>query len=141
MLRRTSTLSGPQPALVDRHGRRVPVVGVEQQPVGQLLDALGKAVELAVERRLDAGREAQLQHLLGGVLVDQLARRALGHDLRLVHHHQPVAELLGLVHVVGRQDQRHALLLEPVEAVPEQVPRLRIEARGRLVEEQQVAAR
>ena len=66
------------------------------------------------------------------------ARRALGHDLRLVHDDEAVAQLLGLVHVVGRQDERHAALLEPVEAVPQQVPRLRVEAGRRLVEEQQV---
>ena len=58
--------------------------------------------------------------------------------LRLVHDHQAVAQLLRLVHVVGGQDERHALLLEAVEAVPEQVPRLRVEAGGGLVEQQQV---
>ena len=62
--------------------------------------------------------------------------RALGDDLRLVHDDEPVAQLLGLVHVVGRQDERHAPLLEPVEPVPEQVAGLRVEAGRRLVEEQ-----
>ena len=37
-----------------------------------------------------------------------------------VHDHEPVAELLGLVHVVRREHERHALLLQPVEPVPEQ---------------------
>ena len=63
--------------------------------------------------------------------------RTLGDDLRLVHDDEAVAELLGLVHVVGGQDQRHATLLQPVEAVPEQVTRLRVEAGRRLVEEEQ----
>ena len=72
--------------------------------------------------------------------LDQLARGALRDDLRLVHDHEPIAELLRLVHVVRREDERHALLLEAVEAVPERVPRLRVEAGGRLVEEHQLAA-
>ncbi len=63
---------------------------------------------------------------------------ALGDDPRLVHDHEPVAQLLRLVHVVGRQDERHAALLESVEAIPEQVARLRVEAGRRLVEEQQL---
>ena len=65
-------------------------------------------------------------------------RRPLGHDQAAVHHHQPVAELLGLVHVVRGDHQRHALLLEPEQPVPQQVPGLRVEAGGRLVEQQQV---
>jgi hypothetical protein len=54
----------------------------------------------------------------------------------LVHDHEPVAELLGLVHVMGRQDERDTSLLEPVEAIPQQVPRLRIQPGRRLVEEE-----
>ena len=86
----------------------------------------------------DAGREAQLGDLAGRVLLDQRARAALGDDLGLVHDDEPVAQLLGLVHVVGRQDERHAALLEPVQAVPQQVAGLRVEAGRRLVEEQHV---
>jgi hypothetical protein len=41
-----------------------------------------------------------------------------------------------LVHVVRRQQQRRALLLEPEEAVPEDVACLRVEAGGRFVEQQ-----
>ena len=57
---------------------------------------------------------------------------------RLVHDHEPVAQLLRLVHVVGRQHERHAALLEPVQPIPQQVARLRVEAGGRLVEEQEL---
>ena len=136
--RRTRTVSGRSPRSWAADRGRLAVVGVEQDPVGEPLDPLGEAVELAVERLLDAGREAQLGDLARRVALDQLARRALGDDLRLVHDDEPVAELLGLVHVVGRQDERHAALLEPVEAVPEQVAGLRVEAGRRLVEQQQV---
>ena len=82
--------------------------------------------------------QPQLQHLAGRVLFDQPARRALGDDAATVHHHQPVAQLLGFVHVVRGQHQRDAALLEPVEAVPQDVAGLRVEAGGRLVEQQQV---
>ena len=57
---------------MDGDRRRLAVVGVEQDPVGQALDPLGEAVELAVERLLDARREAQLGDLAGRVLLDQL---------------------------------------------------------------------
>ena len=66
------------------------------------------------------------------------ARGALGGEPAVVHHHQAVAELLGLVHVVGGDDQGDPLLLEPVEAVPQEVAGLGVEAGGRLVEDQQL---
>ena len=66
------------------------------------------------------------------------ARRALGDDPPAVHDHQPVAELLGLVHVVRGEHQRDALLLEPEQPLPHEVAGLRVEAGGRLVEQQQL---
>ena len=59
-------------------------------------------------------------------------------DAAAVHDDEPVAELLGLVHVVGGQHQRDALLLEPVQPVPQHVAGLRVEAGRRLVEQQQL---
>ena len=56
----------------DRGG--LAVVGVEQHPIGQALDALGDPVELAVERLGDTGLEAQLGDLARRVLLDELAR-------------------------------------------------------------------
>ena len=85
-----------------------------------------------------AEREAQLEHLAGGVARDQLARRALGDDPALVHDDEPVAQLLGLVHVVRGEHQRDAALLEPEQPVPQHVPGLRVEAGGRLVEQHEV---
>ena len=82
------------------------------------------------------GVEPQLEHLAGRVLVDQRARRPLGDDPAVVHDDQPVAQLLGLVHVVGGEDQGDALLLEPEQPVPQHVPGLRVEPGGRLVEQQ-----
>ena len=47
-----------------------------------------------------------------------VARRSLGHDLAVVHDHEAVAQLLRLVHVMGCQNERHALLLEAIERDP-----------------------
>ncbi len=54
----------------------------------------------------------------------------------VVHDDEPVAELLGLVHVVRRDDERDALALEAVEPVPQHVPGLRVQAGRGLVEEE-----
>src|SRR5437867_4142662 len=128
----------PNAAFVDGHGDGLAVLGVEEDSIGQHLDPLRDPVKLAVERLLDPGREAQLGHLARRVALDQLARRALRGDLRLVHDDEAVAELLGLVHVVRREDKRGAALLQAVEAVPDKVPGLRVEARRRLVEEHEL---
>ena len=49
---------------------------------------------------------------------DQLARRALGDDAAAVHDHEPVAELLGLVHVVRREHERDAAPASAGRAAP-----------------------
>ena len=105
---------------------------------GQHLGPLADVLDARRGGLVGAGREAQLEDLAGRVRLDQLAGRALGDDAALVHHDEAVAELLGLVHVVGRQHERDALLLEPVQAVPQDVAGLRVETGGRLVEEQQL---
>src|SRR5207237_2342894 len=54
-------------------GRRgLAVSRVQEETVGELLDAIGKPVELAVERLLDAGLEPELENLAGRVLIDEL---------------------------------------------------------------------
>ncbi len=87
-----------------------------------------------------ADPEPELGHLPGRVLTDERERRSLGHDVAAVHDDQAVAQLLGLVHVVGGEHQGDALLLEPEELLPHHVPRLRVETRRRLVEQQHVGA-
>src|SRR5262245_34790483 len=51
-----------------------------------------------------------------------------------------VAESLGLVHVMRRQENRPAAGAESVDQVPQLPARLRIEPGGRLVEHQQVGS-
>src|SRR5438128_1602516 len=86
-----------------------------------------------VELRFRA--ETELDHLACGIAADELERRALGGDLALVHDDEPVAELLGLVHVVSREDQCDAALLQPEEPIPNGVPCLRVEPGGGLVQQ------
>jgi hypothetical protein len=124
--------------LVHRDGRRVTVVRIDEDAVGQLLDTVADAGELAGVGRQLVGREAQLEHLARRVLGDERARRALGDDAPAVHDHQPVAELLGLVHVVRGEHERDAALLEPEQPLPHQMPGLRVQAGGRLVEQHEV---
>ena len=134
--RRTSDDSGWTPRAWTSGERGVAVVGVDEQPVGQHLEPLpdpGHRVDVLL---LLVGVEAQLEHLAGRVLGDERAGAALGDDPPVVHDDEPVAQLLGLVHVVGRDDERDALALEPEQPVPQHVPRLRVEAGGRLVEQQ-----
>ena len=134
--RRTSTVSGFRPRWWTATAAASPSSAYSRTRSGRCSTRWAMPVELAVERLGDPGREAQLGHLACRVALDELARAALGDDLRLVHDDQPVAQLLGLVHVVRRQDQRHAALLEPVEAIPQEVAGLRVEPGRRLVEQQ-----
>ena len=119
----------------DRRG--LAVLDVEQHPIRQVLDALRDPIELAVERLGLAWAEAKLGDLLGRVALDERARAAFRDDRGLVHHDEAVAQLFGLVHVVGRQHERHPALLESIQAVPQQMAGLRVEAGRRFVEQQE----
>jgi len=72
------------------------------------------------------------------VALDQLRWRALRRDSALVHDHEPVAKLFCLVHVMRCNHQRDALALQLVEAIPDEVPCLRIETGRRLIQDQQI---
>ena len=69
-------------------------------------------------------------------LVLQLQRRALGDDRAAVDHDDVVGELVGLLEVLRRQQQGGPVGDELAQHLPQLHPRARVEARGRLVEEQ-----
>src|SRR5664279_1778888 len=69
--------------------------------------------------------------------ADQFRRGTFGDDHPAVHHHQPVAQLLRLVHVMRGDDQRHALSLQTEQPVPQHMSRLWVEAGSWFVEQQQ----
>ena len=118
---------------------RVTVDRVQKKPVGKDLHPLGDALQPRLQRpRARRGRtaarapRASRSARSARVALPSAAKRPVVHD------RQPVAELLGLVHVVRGDDQGDALLLQPVEPVPQKVPRLRVEPGGRLVEDQKL---
>ena len=65
-------------------------------------------------------------------------RRALAHDHAVAQHGDPVGELLGLVEVVRRQQDRLAERAQVADRVPRCAARARVEAGRRLVEEDQL---
>ena len=79
-----------------------------------------------------------LHHLRLDVLRHQRTRRAFRHDASAIEDGQPVAQPLGLIHEMRRQQQRFALCHQAFEAFPDQMPRLRIEPGGGFVEKQQI---
>ncbi len=71
-------------------------------------------------------------------LRDELVDGAHLEDVAVVHDREPIAQDLGLLHVVRRQQDRPALRLEVEDEVPEGAPGGRVEAGRRLVEEDQL---
>ena len=63
---------------------------------------------------------------------------ALGDDPAVAQDRHPVGEVLGLVHVVGGEEDGLAERLQPLDHVPGVAAGGRVEAGGRLVEEDQV---
>ena len=68
----------------------------------------------------------------------ELAGRALGDHLAVVDHRDPVGELVGLVEVLGAEQDRRALGDQRADDVPDLVARARVEPGRRLVEEHQL---
>src|SRR5207247_1271992 len=71
-------------------------------------------------------------------LGDERGRAAVRHELAVVHDRHVVGELLRLVEVVCRQEDRASFPLQVSDQRPEFPPRTGVEARGRLIEEQEV---
>ena len=67
---------------------------------------------------------------------DQLAGRLIGDQPAVVDDRDAVAQLLGLLQIMGGEHHRHALVVESADIVPELLAKLDIDAGGRLVEHQ-----
>ena len=80
-------------------------------------------------------RLVDLDDMALDVAQDQLGWAALVEHAAAIDQHDAVAQPLRLVHVVGGQQQRLAGGLQRLRLAPDQHPRLRIEAGGRLVED------
>ena len=66
----------------------------------------------------------------------ELLRRAEREQLAVVDDREPVAELVGLFHVVRGEEDGLAVAVQLAEDLPQRDATLRVEAGGRLVEEQ-----
>ena len=101
---------------------------------------------LAGDFEQDAGREFPL--LLGHDRLDdrsadprlELVGRTLGDELAVVDDPDAVSEVVDLLEVLGRHEQRRALRLEVADDVPDVDPAARIDAGRRLVEEHHLRA-
>src|SRR3989442_4289591 len=71
-------------------------------------------------------------------LRDERGRTPVRHDLAVVHDRHVVGELLRFVEVMRREQDRPALALEIADQRPEFPPGAGVEARRRLIEEQEV---
>ena len=117
--------------------QRFSVRGVEEQGVAAHFHACRQLAQRAVHQR--GGAQAiDLDHLGFQMRGDQLARFAFGNLAAMVQHQQARAQALGLVHEMGGQQNRFALLQQQLQPLPHQVPGLRVQARGRLVQQQQL---
>jgi hypothetical protein len=66
----------------------------------------------------------------------ELIGGALAHDPAGVDDREAVAQLVGLLKVLRRQEHRRAMPVDPAQLVPDRQPARRVQPRGRLVEEQ-----
>lgn len=87
--------------------------------------------------QIGAVAECELDDVLAAEPGDQIGGGAEGDDLSLVDDGDAVAKAFGLIHVVSGKDGRAAPALEISDDVPELAAGLRIEAGGRLVEEEE----
>ena len=138
---------------VELHVGDAQVRGVQgADHVGQVVDAGAEADGHAAVAALDQLAEA-LEHLadggpVAGVEGDHLdggpadlglqgGRGVLGHDLSVVDDPHAVGQDIGLLQVLGGEEDRHALLLDqPRDLLPERGPALWVKPGRRLVEEQ-----
>ena len=87
-------------------------------------------------QRADVSVERQHHHLLA-CHADQFLGGLVGNQAAVVDDGDAVAQPVGLFHVVRGVEDGHALLAEPLDAAEDRVPALRVEAGGRLIEEEQ----
>src|SRR6185436_15332111 len=113
---------GMRPQLGERHPlsselveqgryRLVKLVHLQQDPaIGRAhLANAGKGREWTFVDRTPGG---ELDDVLGADRENQLAWRAEGDDLPVIHDRNPIAQLLRFVHVVRRQQDRATFALE-----------------------------
>ena len=95
-----------------------------------LVDAVdGRAASTRQRAGLDRDPDRRVE------VADQFGRRPELQDLAVVHDRHPVAQRLRLVHVVGGEHHRLAAFVDGPQHIPQVAPGLRVQRRGRLVQE------
>src|SRR5664280_1746835 len=121
----------------ERPDRAGDVVRVEDR-LAVLLGGARHAAEAGHQLHRELQVRVEEDRPLSEAPPDQLRHGAHLQDVAVVHDRHPVAQLGGLLHVVGGQHHRRAPLLEPLDEVPERAPGLRVQPRRRLVQEDQL---
>src|SRR5207249_3142536 len=83
------------------------------------------AIRIAADRELD--------HMMPAQTLDEIRRRALRNDLAMIDNDQAIAETLGLIHVVSREQHGPAGALKTANNIPKLSATLRVESSGGLV--------
>src|SRR5262245_2594903 len=95
--------------------------------------------DVARELRHDRGRTAEVQHEgLLAELADHARHRVVLDDPAAVDDGDMPAQALGLLQVMGREDDRGAALVDLAQEAPHAAADLDVDARGRLVEDQEL---
>src|SRR2546427_7087941 len=88
--------------------------------------------------RNPALRQREVHHVVRAQRRNQLLGSSLGDDLAVIHDRDAIAEALGFLHIVRREQHRPAVRTEAADDFPQLPARLRIQAGRRLIEEQQL---
>ena len=114
-------------ALGQLHGDAAAAVARDRTEAGEQLDE--RVAGARIRRRDFDARAADL--------LLELRGRALGDDLSAIDDSHAVGQRVGLLEILGGQEHGHALIVsEPRDLRPQSTATLQIEARRRLVEEQ-----
>ena len=113
------------------------VVRVAEHRFAAFLYALRQTDRARISPGFDAVA-VDLHHFRFDMGLDQITRTALGDFLAVVNHCEARAKPLGFFHEVRGEDQGLALRHQLAQAFPDHVARLRIEAGGRLVEDDEI---
>ena len=113
------------------------VARVEQHLAAVLLDGRDGRQRLELSRR-QLRQPVEPDGPLMEALRDQLVDRAHLEDLPVVHDRESIAQDLGLLHVVRREQDRPAIRLEAQDEVPQRSTGGGVETRRRLVEEDEL---
>ena len=97
----------------------------------------GNLLELA-RQRVEVARRVQADLGVGADRLLQRVGRVEREQPAVVDDRDPLAQLVGFLHVVRREHDRLAPFVQLADHVPQREAALRVEARGRLVEEQHV---